>query len=472
LILLVLLKLKCGDNYPVLYLIMEKVLHKILGSFARFLHIIKIYADNRTSETFRQLQLFGIIFFFNYPVYYFIWVYAAKQTYENLGLRLSASFLCLPLIFQKYWPQSIKRYLSIYWYFTVMYCLPFFFLFMTLKNNGSVSWLLNFMLILFLLFLLLDLISMFVLMLIGCVFALVIYNITTSAAFTFAPGTLNLWAALATLFAGFVIVAIFARNREMIEEARLQTMKSMGASIAHELRTPLRTISSSIGGIKKHLPLFMQAYQAAQKENVKVPYIAPSYYDSLLTVCDDIEAEIQASFNVINVLLIKANQADILSVPHEIISIAACIKSALQRYPFDIDEKQLVHVDDTVDFQFKGNELLMVHVLFNLLKNAFYYIKAAGKGEIWMQLTRGEKTNILSFKDTGPGIPAKYVSRIFDRFFTRTRHGTGLGLTFCTLVMESFGGDISVRSTEGEFTEFTLRFPVLTKAPDDETTTG
>jgi CheY-like chemotaxis protein len=63
-------------------------------------------------------------------------------------------------------------------------------------------------------------------------------------------------------------------------------------------------------------------------------------------------------------------------------------------------------------------------------------------------------------RDTGPGIAPELMSRLFDDFQTSGKaDGTGLGLAFCRRAMRAVGGDISCRSTPGEFAEFTLKFP-------------
>ena len=106
-------------------------------------------------------------------------------------------------------------------------------------------------------------------------------------------------------------------------------------------------------------------------------------------------------------------------------------------------------------------------MLFNLLKNAIYYVKAANKGnmkgviQIWLE--SDGKYNVLHFKDVGKGMPEATLHHVFDPFFTKTDHGAGIGLTFCKSVMESYGGKIGCASKEGEFTEFVLSFPIYTK---------
>lgn len=67
--------------------------------------------------------------------------------------------------------------------------------------------------------------------------------------------------------------------------------------------------------------------------------------------------------------------------------------------------------------------------------------------------------NILIFKDTGKGISKENISHIFRKFYSRTKYGTGIGLSFCKMVMESLGGEIKCKSQEGKFTEFRLCFP-------------
>jgi signal transduction histidine kinase len=112
---------------------------------------------------------------------------------------------------------------------------------------------------------------------------------------------------------------------------------------------------------------------------------------------------------------------------------------------------------------------MMTHILFNLLKNALYYIEASGKGDIHIWLENDEGKNTLHFKDTGPGISATLLPSIFERFFSRRKHGTGMGLAFCKSVMQEIRGDIQCRSKEGEYTEFVLTFPTLlnTKLKED-----
>ena len=135
------------------------------------------------------------------------------------------------------------------------------------------------------------------------------------------------------------------------------------------------------------------------------------------------------------------------------LSIGNIIESAIKEFAFENEgQKKLVNVDLENDFIFKGDETLMIFVLFNLLKNSLYY---KAKINIWLD----DDKKCLYFKDNGVGIPKDKLKSIFDSFFTSNKKGgTGLGLPFCKRVMKAFGGDISCNSKEGEFTEFVLNF--------------
>lgn len=238
-------------------------------------------------------------------------------------------------------------------------------------------------------------------------------------------------------------------------------MQLITGAMAHELRTPLRTISSGALGLKKYLPSLIQAYELAKTANLDVFPIPKMHYEALPSVADNIESEANAAFSIIDMLFVKSGMMNLDLTQTEKCSISTCIDEALQRYPFAADEKKKViwSAKNSSDFEFTGKKILIIHVIFNLLKNALYYLKVAAKGEIQIWLECGTKYNILHFKDTGTGIAMEILPHIFERFFSHTLHGTGIGLAFCKMVMQNFGGDITCESVAGAFTKFNLKFP-------------
>lgn len=247
-------------------------------------------------------------------------------------------------------------------------------------------------------------------------------------------------------------------------EKRLETMRVMGMSIAHELRTPLRAISSGAECIANKLPTLLAMYKEAKAKGIQVPEGYPSLYPSdielLGRVLHNIEQETKAAFAVIDMLLIKGNLTKIDKEKFNVCEISDCIRDALKRYPFQADEKKLIECKRG-EFTFRGNALLIVHVLFNFIKNSLYYVKRAGKGSIQIWIENNNDNNKLHFKDTGTGISPDNLSHIFEQFFSTESNGTGIGLAFCKFAMESMNGSIECFSKEGEYTEFVLTFPKM-----------
>lgn len=391
-----------------------------------------------------QYVMLAILTILGFPIFYLIWHNFYPQHYESFLLRIIAGFLAIPLLLKNYWPKKIRFILPIYWYITLIYIIPFFFTFMILKNNGSMTWQLNGLMALILLLLLTDWIMVLILGVIGVIFAIVLYLLTTASP--------HLPAHLVSIIGSYtptlIFFALFLRNRAMVEKEKLETLRSTSAIMAHELRTPLRSISFSLSSIKQQLPGLISKNETEELS------------DTIKFSVDDAESELNSAFTVIDMLLIKSNISTINPEKYQTCSIVHSINEALRRYPFDIGQEKLISWQE-YDFKFLGDELLMVHILFNLLKNSLYYIKAVGKGSIRIWCEETPKMNILHFYDSGKGIAPKVLSHIFDAFYTKTYHGTGVGLSFCKYVMRSFGGDITCNSKENEFTDFILSFPKM-----------
>jgi two-component system, NtrC family, sensor kinase len=108
----------------------------------------------------------------------------------------------------------------------------------------------------------------------------------------------------------------------------------------------------------------------------------------------------------------------------------------------------------------EGEANALHQVLMNLVTNAREAMASTG-GEVRIE-TALDRTGWIhvTVADTGPGIPADEVKRIFDPFYTTKRTGTGLGLSVTYGIMQEHGGTIDVKSKVGHGTTFTLAFPV------------
>ena len=121
-------------------------------------------------------------------------------------------------------------------------------------------------------------------------------------------------------------------------------------------------------------------------------------------------------------------------------------------------------------FIVKSNSVFLSTIFTNLLHNAFYFIKKAGKGSITIQIEASEQNNIIIFQDTGYGIKPDTLPQIFDKGFSRRRDGTGMGLYMCRDLIEHLGGDIKCESELGEYTKFIIKFPKLPPIEKGENT--
>ena len=109
------------------------------------------------------------------------------------------------------------------------------------------------------------------------------------------------------------------------------------------------------------------------------------------------------------------------------------------------------------DFKMMANSVMVKYVLYNLIKNALWYAKALPDVAIVISVT-DQKIEVC---DTGPGIAADIISKLFDDFYSSDKQGgTGLGLSYCKRTMMAFGGDIHCHSELGRYTTFVLSFPV------------
>ena len=116
------------------------------------------------------------------------------------------------------------------------------------------------------------------------------------------------------------------------------------------------------------------------------------------------------------------------------------------------------------DLQLSVNASLIEQAIVNLLDNAINYSKAGSTIHITASRQSNEVT--VCVQDEGIGIPQEHLPRIFERFYrvdkarSRERGGTGLGLAIVKHIAQVHGGQVSVASTLGEGSTFTLRLPV------------
>ena len=103
-----------------------------------------------------------------------------------------------------------------------------------------------------------------------------------------------------------------------------------------------------------------------------------------------------------------------------------------------------------------GSYQLLTRLVTNLISNAFRYGKEGGN--VWVELKSADNKAFLSVRDDGIGISSEHQPRVFDRFYqvdsSRSGEGTGLGLAISKEIAKLHGGDIELKSSLGEGSEF------------------
>lgn len=275
---------------------------------------------------------------------------------------------------------------------------------------------------------------------------------------------------------GIIGTSLDITDKKQAEELRKEKdrktiafLKMAAGSIAHELRTPLLSIRLAVSALMPYLSTLINLYRSADIKKGDAQYI-PNL-NALAFAPETAKRSADQASQFIDLTLNNIRHTgDIDNSNFSLINMSQIIQQTLLDYPFVQQQQALVTTDLSQDFDFIGDETLMRNVLNNLIKNALYYIKAANKGHITITLKNTPNENLLIFTDTAQGAPSEVVEKMFDDFYTATDTGTGLGLSFCKRVMQSFSGKISASSKEELYMTFTLSFPIVTtSSPSSKT---
>ncbi len=216
------------------------------------------------------------------------------------------------------------------------------------------------------------------------------------------------------------------------------------SNISHELRTPLASLKA-----------LTETLQAGALED---PPAARRFLDRMVTEVDALSHMVS---ELLELTRIESGQVPFQFAP---VSPQGLITSAVERL---IVQAQRVGLEIEVDIH-DGNEKVradkprLEQVLVNLIHNAIKFTPPPGK--ITISTRKKGQTILFSIQDTGIGIPADDLPRVFERFYktdrARTGGGTGLGLAISRHIIEAHNGVIWVESTEGEGSTFLFTIPL------------
>lgn len=244
------------------------------------------------------------------------------------------------------------------------------------------------------------------------------------------------------------------KQEKEIAEKLADFATSIAGSIAHEMKHPL-------AGINLQLDILSGELASAN--------LPPEKIQSCASIIKMSKQAIKGAVHVISDMLLKIKSFATGKVQYDSFvktSISSDIDAILDTFPFDENEKELIELKNfekiSSRFQYLGDTTFTQHVLSNLLRNALYAVRIENKGKIIIELQSGKPFNKLIFRDTAGSLSKETAAKIFNHFESKKGHsGTGLGLSFCKMVMQEYGGNIECNVEEGKFTEFVLSFPAL-----------
>ncbi|HTD04058.1 HAMP domain-containing sensor histidine kinase [Undibacterium sp.] len=393
------------------------------------------------NNSVERLMVLAWVAIVGMPLYYVVWAYWFPQPYENLPLRIFGVLICLPAIFIRH--LIPKKWLTVYFFIGLTYVAPFFFTFMFLMNDGSPVWGQSLLIAVIILFHF-DTTLAFLSYLMGSALAYLAYVILHGGIIAPSFQALEQWPI--QIFA-IVTVSIAKVSRKVLAQEKLAGMATALATVSHELRTPLRSINANARGLSR---LLQEGSTPAAPNQVPMEKALAR-----------IEFEVRHMNNVIDLFLLSASTSRENLIPKDIVSMTAAVELMMHRYPFvNQEQRALVAVTIRSDFRFLGQVELCSMVLINLLRNALTSIQRVGKGRIRILVDGARARPRLLFIDTGCGIEASRATHIFERFYAYPEHnGTGIGLAFCTEVLEAWGAHIRVVSRPLGYTIFVLEFP-------------
>lgn len=228
---------------------------------------------------------------------------------------------------------------------------------------------------------------------------------------------------------------------QLNQSEKLASIGRLSAGIVHEINNPLNFVKSALYVLNK-----------------KVRTMPTETQEPVTQILTDIGEGVDRVASIVSDLRTFAHPENRCFVP---VNLHHTLAKATRLMAKQVgDAGALIQADIPEDLNILGDENHIIQIVINLVQNSLDAMQDRPSPEIVIRGYRHEGAIHLSLRDNGTGIPEDHVQRIFDPFFTTKEvgQGMGLGLSLCYRMMQGMGGEISVFSQPGTFTEFTLRF--------------
>ena len=253
-----------------------------------------------------------------------------------------------------------------------------------------------------------------------------------------------------------LFVVDFITKQQRFEQLEANKQKELNeaksklfTNITHEFRTPLTIIQGMTDLIQKHPDEWLEEGTEKIRNN---SFLLLRLINQMLDI---------AKFETGSMGL-QLKQADIVSFVGYVTELFRSVAS---------DRKiNLRYIRNENPFYMDFDPDKLVHIISNLLSNAFKFTRAGGNVTVKAELSNAEDHLVIEVTDTGIGIQPEHLHRIFDRFYqagntTGSKGGSGLGLALTKEMVEILNGRIWVESQSGIGSSFYFELPVTREAP-------
>lgn len=241
------------------------------------------------------------------------------------------------------------------------------------------------------------------------------------------------------------LIDAFNKMMERLSE-NFEQIRRFSTDVSHELRTPITIIRGQLE----------VALMTAHSED--------DFRDAIANALEDVD---RLSNIVRALLLLSQAETGQLSLQQQPVNLTEVVEELVEQFGATATESRLTLESDLAPaLHIRGDRTQMDRLVTNMLANAIKYTPAGGKVRVRLH-TDGDSV-ILTFADTGKGIPADSLPHIFDRFYRvpgeDPNKGLGLGLSFVSWIVKAHRGHIDVSSEVGRGTTFTITLPAETRS--------